>query len=421
MAQLQPARTLPEAYRNCDPMRPLQGEWLRAFYVERPPDSRADRVLDELRMDASEDDKTLFSGQQGAGESTELYRLEQMLQADEHLTIFFSADQALNLGDLHYTDLLVLLGLEVYQVGRRQGISASDRKAQDLLFWYRERVLEQDEAERLQSEVGAEINLGLIRLAARLAQDAPFRETVRARAEAGLSDLLVRLNDLLQEIRNRAGRRILVIVDGLDKVYDLRQAASLFLYGANALLAPACRVIYTVPFPLFYSPDFQQVRQQFHRQFLLPNIKTHTRQGEPYPAGRNMLKEVVLRRIHHDLITEKALDALVEASGGLLRELMRLARYSILAVRRRNGNRILPQDILQARREVRNTFRRILHEEDYAALWQVYNTKRINALEPDLADRLLHNLSVLEYNGDTWWDVHPAVRDLLHEAREEQG
>jgi len=106
-------------------------------------------------------------------------------------------------------------------------------------------------------------------------------------------------------------------VDGLDKIYDLRRAAELFLHGANALIAPACRIIYTVPFPLFYSHDFQQVRQQFHRNFLLPNVKVQERNGAPYELGREMLRQVLLRRVQEELITRAALEALVEASGGL--------------------------------------------------------------------------------------------------------
>jgi len=417
MAPVQLAKTLEEAYRFCDPLRPLQGEWLDAFYVERSPDSRIDLLVDELQIDPSEEDKTLFSGQRGTGKTTELHRLSSKLQ-DDHAIIFLDVEERLNLGDVHYTDLLVCLGLAVYEEARKQGMPADDQQARDLLFWYEERILERDEAAKLRSEVSTEIHLGVVRFGARLSQDSPFRKQVRAKTEAGLSDLLSRLNELLLGLRRRFGRRILVIVDGVDKVYDLRQAINLFLHGANALIAPACRVIYTVPFPVFYSPDFQQVRHQFHRNFLLPNVKTRQRDGSPYPPGRQMLEQVLLRRVQADLIAPPALEALVEASGGLLRELMRLSRHSVSAARRRGDTRVGLEDVAWARREVRNTYRRILKVEDYRHLWKVYETKRIDALSPQVADQLLHNLSVLEYNGETWWDVHPAVQDLLEEAEE---
>lgn len=117
MHQLAPARTLEDAYRYLDPLKPLEGLWFQSFYVERTPDSRADRLLEALKVEDSEDDKILFSGQQGAGETTELHRIAEELEST-HIIIFFEAENFLNLGDPHYTDLLsgAFLGLH-----RREG------------------------------------------------------------------------------------------------------------------------------------------------------------------------------------------------------------------------------------------------------------------------------------------------------------
>jgi len=411
---LGPARTLKEAYRFCDPMRPLNDpEWQAAFYVERSPDSRIDTLQASLELDDAEDDKTIVSSQVGVGETTELYRLAQALE-ETHEIIFFDVVASLNLGDIHYTDLLVQLGLTVYQAARRRGIPADESQAEGLRFWYEQHEL--IEAGAWQLESGAEIDLALVRFTARLSEEKPFRHQVRATAEAHLSDLLERLNGLLEHLRARFGRRLLVIVDGLDKVFDLELAAKLLLHGANALLAPTCRMIYTVPFPLFYSDDFQQVRHQFHRTYLLPCVKVREQDGAPYRPGRDMLTNVVRRRVHSELITDRALHDLVEGSGGIVRELLRLARLSIVAARQRGATRVERQDVRWARREVRSTYRRLLTVEDYPHLWQVVETKRIDRLPREVSRKLLHNMSVLEYNGDTWWDVHPAVRELLEQS-----
>ncbi|MCX7689292.1 hypothetical protein [Thermoflexus sp.] len=50
-----PARTLREAYAYLDPLRPLQGEWLSRFYVERPLGSdlgtlQQEGVYDSVRL-----------------------------------------------------------------------------------------------------------------------------------------------------------------------------------------------------------------------------------------------------------------------------------------------------------------------------------------------------------------------------------
>ena len=146
--------------------------------------------------------------------------------------------------------------------------------------------------------------------------DTPRREKARAEAQANLSDLLERLNDLLDDLRQNTGKRILVIVDGLDKMFDLGQVRTLFLYGANALLEPRCRAIYTIPIALYYTNDFQQVRLSFHCNYSLPNVKVRSRNGEPCPEGKNMLMEVLERRMERDLLTPEVMDLLVELSGG---------------------------------------------------------------------------------------------------------
>jgi hypothetical protein len=128
-----------------------------------------------------------------------------------------------------------------------------------------------------------------------------------------------------------------------------------------------------------------------------------------------MLRQVLRRRVAETLLDPEAMKALVEASGGLLRELIRLARLSVILARRRQDARILPGDVAGAMREAQNTFRCILKLEDYRHLRKVQERKSLDDLPEEAANRLLHNLSILEYDGETWWDVHPAVRELLEE------
>jgi hypothetical protein len=74
--------------------------------------------------------------------------------------------------------------------------------------------------------------------------------------------------------------------------------------------------------------------------------------------------------------------------------------------------------------QVRSEYQRSLRREHYEQLRQVQQDKRIrevHRLRPeDEATRremelleLLHNLSILEYDEEGWWDVHPIVASLL--------
>lgn len=421
MASSQGAQTLAEAYRLLDPLRPLEGEWLDRFYAERPEAASIQPLVDELPLDDREDDKTLLTGHRGSGKTTELACLEGAL-APTHIVVRMDIEGLLNLGDVDYADLLVVMGLQVFRQAHRSGVRLAKDKLDGLRFWYQTHILEEDERRVLDEEVEATLNVGIASITASLRTNTPRRRRVRAEAQTNLADLLARLNDLLDELRKKAGKRILIIVDGLDKMFDLKQVCALFLHGANALLEPRCRVVYTVPISLYYTNDFQQVRLSFHRNFSLPNIKVWERDGKHCPEGRQTLQEALFRRMDPRLLTPEAAERLVELSGGVFKELISLARASVLRARRLRGDKgpVQAEDVEYAARQVRNTYRALLTEEQYQELLRIVRGGRF--VNSPLAQELLHNLSLLEYNGEgAWWAVHPIVRPLVEEwAREHE-
>jgi hypothetical protein len=419
MELLRKAENLSEAYILLDPDRPLEGRWLELFYADRPEEASITPLMEELQLDPSDEDKTIFTGHRGSGKTTELARLEEALQ-DTHTVVRFNVEGLLNLGDINYADLLVVLGLQVFQAARDSGVKLDESRLHDLLFWYTTHIFEEDERRRLESEVGGELDAVIARFSVKLTTDAPRREMVRAQAQANLSDLLERLNTLLEDLQKRSKCRTMVIVDGLDKMYDRNQVRDLFCQGANALLEPRCRAVYTVPLALYHTNDFQQVRMSFPRNFALPNIKAAERDGTLCPEGQETLLKVLTCRLMPGLLAPEAAERLVTLSGGLLKELIALARNTVLRARRTRGEGgpAHPEDVEYAARRVRNTYRGSLTQEQYRELWRIHSGEPF--VNSEVARTLLHNLSLLEYDGgDAWWGVHPIVRPLLEERADE--
>ena len=414
------AENLSETYIVLDPERPLEGKWMDCFYAERPEEASITPLLDELQLDDSDDDKTIFTGHRGSGKTTELARLAQKLEPT-HVVVPFNAESLLNLGDVDYVDLMVTLGLQVFQAARNSGVTLDEQKLDDLRFWYTTHIFEESERGNMQSEVGGELNAVIAKFSVKLTSDAPYRQkTVRTEAQANLSDLLGKLNALLDDLQAKSGRRTLVIVDGLEKMYDQNQVTDLFCQGANLLLEPHCRIVYTVPLSLFYTNDFAQVRMSFPRHFALPNVKTAERNGQPCPEGQAALRKVLDCRLMPGLFAPEATEQLVSLCGGLLKELIALARNAALRARRTRGETgpVQVDDVEYAARHLRNTYRASLTEEQYRELWDLNAGGRFANTET--TQSLLHNLSLLEYNGgDAWWAVHPVVRPLLEERRDE--
>jgi hypothetical protein len=376
--------------------------------------------MEELReLDPSDDDKTLFTGYRGSGKTTELARLGEALR-ETHFVVPVNVEDQLNLGDVNYADLLVVLGLQVFQEAQASGVCLDPKMLDDLRFWYAEHVLEEDERRKLKSEVGGELNAVVAKVNVKLATDVPVREYVRREAQDNLSELFQRLNALLEHLAERSGKRTMVIVDGLDKMYDLKQVHDLFCQGANALIEPRCRIVYTVPLSLYHTNDFEQVRMSFHRCRALPNVKTHERDGAPCAEGRAALRRVLDRRTMPGLLTPEAADLLVDSSGGLLKELISLAREAALRARRLQGERgpVQVGDVEYAATQLRNTYRAMLTEEQYRELWKRHRDRRF--VNSPVARELMYNLSLLEYNGgDAWWGVNPIVHRLLDERADE--
>lgn len=414
---LGPAITLKQAFQFFDPDRPLEGEWFHAFHVPRPDEQRL-KDLQQHLLWAREDEytKVLFTGPRGSGKTTELQHLIQEMQ-DTHFVVFVQGENLFSLGDVAYQDVLVSLGLALYEaVSREQGISPGLQDAVDnLRYWWEQRVVEElAEGEREGASLG--LNLGILRFGYQWQSSPTFRSVIRRQVETRLSELLERLNHLLGALREVTGKRLLLLVDGLDKVYDLTQARDLFL--TQALLLPEAQIVYTIPLALIHQPDFQQARLSYNQAVVLPNIAVRTREGAPWPPGREMLIQVLHRRMEAALLTEEAAVYLAEMSGGVLRELMLLTRTSILRAWREHGGHgpVERHHVRAAVEEVKNTYRRTLTWQDYPALRRLRETKDLQSLEPAVASRLLHGMAILEYNGQNWWDVHPIVGLLLDAA-----
>jgi hypothetical protein len=209
----------------------------------------------------------------------------------------------------------------------------------------------------------------------------------------------------------------LILIDDLDKP-DLSAAREIFHGHRETMMQPNCAIVYTVSSPLFYSPEFEAIRD---RAIFLPNVKLHA-QGETRHQrdGYRTMQEFVWKRMNPELITSRALSEAIRVSGGVFRETARVMRSSIRQARR--DGKIELGHVHNAAAEIRGEYRRLLTTEQRALLKQVYAHNRLD--DPDKIAPLLQILAILEYaNGEPWCDVHPALVPLLdiEPKKEEEG
>jgi hypothetical protein len=192
---------------------------------------------------------------------------------------------------------------------------------------------------------------------------------------------------------------------------DLEKARGIFHYRREIMMQPNCAIVYTVSSALFYSKEFDAIRDQ---ALFLPNINLHpiTDPQQKNLQGYATLEKFVSVRMEPRLIDPKALEQAITYSGGVFRELARIIRTAIGRARRRKAAQIEVEDIEWSATEIRNEYRRILDKEDLKLLKKVQETKQLEYT--DRMRPLLQLLALLEYRDqENWCDVHPVLRKML--------
>ncbi|MCZ7667842.1 MAG: hypothetical protein M5U34_11825 [Chloroflexi bacterium] len=192
------------------------------------------------------------------------------------------------------------------------------------------------------------------------------RSTLRQVLERNITGLIQVINNISTEIVSQKKKLPLILIDDLDKP-TLEKAKEIFFNHRETMLQPNCAIVYTVSSALFYSTEFEAIRDQ---AVFLPNIKLHERgyagddQNGRDAAGYWTMKMCVHQRMEAQLITEDALERAILYSGGVFRELARVMRAAIGQTRRRQQAAVTVETVERAAVDIRNEYRRILNAKD---------------------------------------------------------
>jgi hypothetical protein len=233
------------------------------------------------------------------------------------------------------------------------------------------------------------------------------RNKMRQVSESRVSEIINNINLMADRIRTDSRFPVLFVFEDTDHL-DLATAKELFYERAVTLTEFRASAIFMLDIGLRYSERFASVRQHFQDFKVLPNIKTKTRDGTPYPVGEALLKQIVLNRLAPSLIAPDALQTVIDNSGGLARMLISLMRDASLVAAVRNSPKIEINDVRRSINRMRGDFVALLGSKDYATLKARHADKNLN--NDSEIQNLLEKLALLEYcNDDTWCDVHPIL------------
>ena len=424
-------------YNAFDPQQMAWEPQAERFYVERD-----DTPLARLELELSNSMlplKAIVPGHRGAGKSWGLAHLARSL-SDQFFIVWLDVERSADIFNVNHVEVLFLMGVAAYQAAAELGLKPDKGRLDELVESLETLVREETEQSSFKINLNqvlsniATIGLGLtaagagpagaaVAGAAALLNSLPFTLGVsgevvrRLEVKPRITEILRRLNGVLDVVRGRAGRPLLLLVDGLDKI-EFAQAREIFA-ESRVLHTPACHVVYTVPLLLYYSPDLASARQLF-KVYEFPNVHIFPR-GRPrehLEAGYALMRRVVDTRLRalglepRAIITAAALDLLIEMSGGLMRELVSLMNKAVIEAMVQQRPQIDEPIAFEAVYALRRNYAAGLSLPYREELERVHELGRPTGSE--ICDKLLQNLYILSYsNQELWYAVHPNVLPLI--------
>ncbi|NJR25846.1 MAG: AAA family ATPase [Richelia sp. CSU_2_1] len=414
-------------YQLFKPDEPLMNKDLQDLYVRRD-DSPVDRLVNLLAMDDTSA-KFLLAGHRGGGKTTELRRLEQKCVSD-YIVVWVDTDTALDKYNIGYAEVVVLIGLQIVAKLTELGWKLPGKLEQELLASFA-RITYQDkltggghlELPKLFQDLGMLLKVGF------------QRETTTTReVRPALSEIVAKVNEIIAAAQ-RDKPKLLVIVDGLDRK-DFGIALEMF--SSSLMTDLNCHIVYAIPISLRYSSAFRQPMQSFDKCLDLANIPVFKcddkarSTDEIDRAGRHILATVIQKRVgklntsYSKLFHAEALDLLCEKSGGVMRDLVRLARTSGEVALRKKCSEISLTVAKDAVREDRQSY--TIEDYQFPELHKVRKTGQLSTNDFDspkygrivICDELLHNKLILGYQDPEygrWFDVNPILSPDLERWR----
>ena len=429
----QPATDLREAYRVCD-VKPLEGDDLDRYYVQLGEARKSEAMINISTMldlqETQEFSTILFSGQRGCGKSTELRLLERNWRSQYHV-IYLEIDQLIDINDVEYTDIYLLVAQYVEYELRKLGIQLNRVILKDFEDWFRDITQETEISVESSISLEREVTLGdkssllipfLAKLLAKLTSQIKgspsgknYIRNVLKKDSSKLKFIInLLLDDATQKIRQRRPecKGILFIFDNLDRCPPY-VASNLFVDHASQLQDLRATVLYTVPISSVYSS--QGIANSFNKPSILPIVniyefKTGQSQLNHNLQGINALVSLIAKRMDIKKIFafEDVLLELIRASGGQIRELIQMVRDACVTSRGRRHESIQMEDVKYVIKQHQFTFERLISEQHYSTLAYIYVFKQFST--DDIGQILMSNLSVLEYSEEKFWYYpHPTV------------
>jgi len=420
--ELKPATNLDEVWEIFDPN--LEIDPSSHFYVPRE-----DHHLQRLTFDLKKAQRPLHAflcGHSGSGKTTELKRLRSDPELlERYVPVYATAmEMGTDTVQLTHDALLLEIGLALVKVAEAHGLKKGFQEELDR--WTQEVVKTLRTTRGAEWEAGSKASAWIASFRAGLQSRKSWTQEQREILEPKIQDLTGILNRIAQDLANKSGREVLVIVDDLEKgeskaERDMHQR--LFQEQYDVLVQPRFSVVYTLPIYYRALPENRipkdliytfSASRLYDRADKEKSDKQLREQGlDSLLPGVLDMRSFVDRRIANpsDLLDEETREELIRIGGGLFREtawaFRDAARFALL----RGASRIDREDAESVFHRIKKDYQPSIRGEAIGILKAVLKSREgwVPGVEPFLQSR-----AVMEYeNGDLWLDVRYVLKSYV--------
>ncbi len=365
-----------------------------------------------------------FTGYTGSGKTTELKRVQRILEDKDDANLLAVYINALDFLPIHEElDEVDIFSVIIYNVIKT--ISAYQGK--ENIFEegnYFDRFWEwanETEVTFKNIEFGTDSSKMVLEM-----KDNPsFRNKIKhfistnpSKFKIDVEQELDRLNQSVKKYEIAGDKKdgIVVIFDSLEhnrgigsQISSVADAVQKLFANRTNLLLPI-DVIYTLP-PYLYTRQIKDI-------LFLPVVRVINKDNTPCNDGIEVMKELLYERIpRKDLMTivgsEKFLEEIVQYSGGYPRDLLKLIQDCIVT-----PDYPIDQETLdQIFQELENEYRDNISTDDIEILREIYRTKELNFNDyehMEIAHKLFNIHVILRYrNGAQWFSPNPPTKRVL--------
>jgi len=230
-------------------------------------------------------------------------------------------------------------------------------------------------------------------------------EPLAERVEQSLQPLVDLLN-----LSEWESSHLVIMLDGLDRMADITSFEQIVIHDVKALSSLGIGVVLVGPLRVLYGLD-RTITEHFDSLHYQPWLDV-----KQDPDSRTFLHDVLRKRVPEQAFSDTAIDELVLASGGVLRDLLTLSQVACVETYLRGADRVEDAQVAAAIDMFGRKHLQGLRPAELEVLQRV-RTKGSFAQtsEDDLA--LLVTRRVLEYRkqGQPRHEVHPTTEKLLAE------